>query len=115
MREHDQPAPPPGDPESDLKAALERVGAAAPPPTATPRVQLRELAILCYALGHTQWLYRVPHGHERSIMAEGYFADCVDIFALGDIVTLVAKSGCAAQRSVCCRHPVRLAPLAKEF
>ena len=96
--EHDQPAPPPGDPKGDLAAAL------------APRAALRELAVLAYAQGFTSWLYRVPPGHEIAVLRAGYFDDAKDMLALGDLLALRRTNGCVMLRSVVGLRPTIIVP-----
>ncbi len=99
--EHDQPAPPPDDPEGDLIAALARLDR---------RAELRELTVLAYAQGFTSWLYRVPPGHEIAVLRAGYFDDAKDMLALGDLLALRRTNGCVMLRSVVGLRPTIIVP-----
>jgi hypothetical protein len=54
-----------------------------------PQVHLRNLAVLGYAQGFTQWAYVYPHMEDiQDIYLRGYFNEAGDMLATGDVITV---------------------------
>ena len=52
---------------------------------------IRNLSILTYANGHTQWLYNGLKDTLETIAAPGFFQDASDMLTRGDLITIVGK------------------------
>lgn len=65
--------------------------------------QIRNLAVLTYAQGHTQWVYRTTE-RVSTVCVENYFQAFSDMLAFNDIITLLCSDGVAM------RYVVGVAP-----
>jgi len=64
-------------------------------------VNLRNLCVLTYAQGHTQWLYRSNEVDRDVLLTPDYWADALEMFLPGDVITIVhANFLCTSQHAL---------------
>ena len=74
--------------------------------------EIRNLSVLAYANGFTQWHYREYSDNVTDINKSSYFADAHDMMAVGDMLTVSCVEG-VFQRAIIwsVKDCVILAPL----
>lgn len=58
-------------------------------------MRVRDLSVLAYAQGVTQWSYRAPTMSVAAVSEPGYLASCVEMFEQGDPVVVICMDGTA--------------------
>ena len=54
---------------------------------------IRNLSVLAYANGFTQWHYKAPVSDGGAVTDTNYFADAGDMFATGDMIIVSNPGG----------------------
>ena len=60
---------------------------------AAPRLAIRNLSVLAYAMGFTLWHYRAGASDLSQVAEPGFFNDASDMFAPGDMLLVSAAEG----------------------
>ena len=54
---------------------------------------IRDLSVLAYANGFTQWHYKAKNDSLAAVNGENYFSDASDMLATGDMIVISGEFG----------------------
>ena len=54
---------------------------------------VRDLSVLAYANGFTQWHYKANNDSLAEVISDAYFAEANDMLATGDMIVISGKFG----------------------